>query len=364
MTEAGLRSAVIYYAGFRHRTGGAYKHAVEIGDELARTGWSVDVIAADDLPIVARYIPTILGKIANFFVSPLGFYYRGRVSAFLFQIFCKRDAELTIFEEIYISWNSKAPSVTMLHATWSDNLQGLRYRERWRNRLIEKEISILNRIEHEVITVSDEYLKFLQTDIFGVELKKRISVVPLALDVPTQTWNNSFTNARTGLVVTARLEPRKNLFFLIDVFTEFSRRNPNVSLTIIGDGPQERALKELVDQREIPVVFTGRLDKPHVFAELQKHSVYVHTSTKESFSFSLLEAKLSGLATCAFGNLQVPRSFIDYPVPDFEPENWISKLEDALLQGPVHQVDASDYTPARMVNSTLALAGLASELDK
>ncbi|MCZ4297921.1 glycosyltransferase family 4 protein [Henriciella marina] len=364
MTEARSARAIIYYAGFRHRTGGAYKHAVETAEELARTGWSVEVIAADDLPIFARYIPTILGKIINLFASPLGFYYRGRVSAFLFRLFCKRGAELTIFEEIYISWNSKTPSVTMLHATWSDNLQGLRYRERWRDRLIEKEISILNRIEHEVITVSDEYLQFLRSDIFGAKLKKRISVVPLALDVPAEAWKNPSTNARTGLVVTARLEPRKNLFFLIDVFTEFSRRNPNVTLTIIGDGPQENALKELVAQRAIPVVFTGRLNKENVFAELQKHRVYVHTSTKESFSFSLLEAKLNGLATCAFGDLQVPRLFIDYPVLDFEVENWVSNLEDALLEGPLHQVDASNYTPARMVNNTLALAGLASELNE
>lgn len=349
--------AVIYYSGFRHRSGGAFQHALVAVDELERRGWHARVVTLDNLPIYARYLPTILGKVINLVHSPLGFAYRGRLTAFLFRRLLKLSADFILFEEIYISWNSKTPSITMLHATWSDNLQGIKVEESNVQKLIRREENILNQIDHPVITVSDEYRDFLTENLFSDRLERFIEVVALSTEFPDLP---EVSKRKNSIVFTGRLESRKNPFFLFKVFEAFYARNQQSSLTIIGDGPFLAELKAIAEEKALPVHFLGRLNHAEIFPELQQHDLYIHTSTKESFSFALLEAKLCGLVTCAHGGLQVPGSFIDYPVESFTVEDWVSALEVALDQGPVHHVSYSDYSPQIMIDRTLELAGFES----
>ena len=346
---------VIYYPGFRHRAGGAFQHAVAAAAEFENRGWQVSVLTLDDLPVFVRYLPTLVGKLINMLRAPMGFAYRGRLSAFLFRTFRKVPADLIIFEEIYISWNSTTPSITLLHATWSDNLQGIPVKDANLAKLIAKEEELLENIDHAVVSVSDEYKDFLTSDVFSSALKKHIDVVPLSLE---------FTDAETGaprqneIVFTGRLEPRKNPFLLISAFEAFHRRNDQFSMVIIGDGPLLKDLQALAQEKALPIRFLGRLSHDDVFKQLLQSRIYIHTSTKESFSFSLLEAKLCGLATCAYGGLQVPREFIDHPASDFSVDEWVRAMEMAVKQGPVHHVRASDYSPKIMIDRTLDLAGI------
>jgi glycosyltransferase involved in cell wall biosynthesis len=350
--------AIIYYAGFRHRSGGAFKHADEIAAELKCRGWQVRIFCNDDLPLLLRFLPTIIGRIINAVASPLGFYYRGRIASCLFRKFCQhKGADLVIFEEIYISWNTLGPAVTMLHATWSDNLHGVAHRDYLKARLIEKEEFLINRISHPVITVSSEYREFLTTDLFSKKMTKEIHVVPLALDA-SKIPQASSEKERKGIVFTGRLEARKNLRLLIEVFECFHVDNPEWTLTIIGDGPMQKELEAQANDKALPVVFCGRLGKTEVFETLLQNRVYLHTSTKESFSFALLEAKLCGLATCAFEGLQVPSEFIDYPVWSFKQRDWLEALTKAVQFGPVSTVNADDYSPSRMLEKTLEIARL------
>lgn len=353
--------AVIYYAGFRRRSGGAFKHAAETAAELERQGWNVRVFCADDLPLTVRFLPTIAGRVINALAPPLGFYHRGRLAALLFRLFGGHDeADLVIFEEIYISWSVARPAVTLLHATWSDNLHGVLHRAPMKTRLIEREEALLNKIEHPVITVSEEYRDFLIHDLFSDALNKDIKVVPLALDMSALPQKSDRVR-QTGFVFTGRLEARKNLLFLMDVFEAFHALHPEWTLTLIGDGPMQEELEARARDRALPVIFLGRLEKAEVFDTLLRNRVYLHTSTKESFSFALLEAKLCGLATCAFGGLQVPGRFIDHPAKSFERDDWLAVLARAVQVGPVHTVDANEYTPLRMLKRTLELAAVPIE---
>ena len=44
---------------------------------------------------------------------------------------------------------------------------------------------------------------------------------------------------------------------------------------------------------------------------------------------SLLEAKLCGLTTVAFADLQVPQEFIDVKVPSFTKNEWVEAITNA-----------------------------------
>lgn len=87
---------------------------------------------------------------------------------------------------------------------------------------------------------------------------------------------------------------------------------------------------------------------------MPRHEIYVHTSTKESFSYSLLEAKLAGLKTFAYSGLEVPPEFIDVGLDSFNIDKWVEAIYENSDK--INKIDKEKYTINRMVNKTLSLA--------
>ena len=213
----------------------------------------------------------------------------------------------------------------VLHALWSDNLQAFNVNKMQRVKLESKESEIMNKIESNIITVSDPYKVFLLSRLEPVGLKKKIDVIELGVDISKFLL---YKNDNKSIVFVGSFEARKNIKFLLEVFKKIKTID-YYTLTIVGDGPQKTELLEFVDQNNIDNVnFLGRLGYEEVIKELPKHQYYMHTSTKESFSYSLLEAKLSGLTTVAYSGLEVPGEFIDIKVDTFEINEWVDKISN------------------------------------
>lgn len=330
-------------------------HARSLTEELMRMGWKVDLVTLDSLPIPLRFIPHVVARVVNTFCLPLGFLLKGKITGWLYEKLKRSDHDLIVFEDIYLAWNSDVPSVSILHAVWSDNLQAFSVKTERLRDLLSREVEILTRIRHPVITVSEPYKEFLiNTHFCGFDIGS-LEVVPQGLDQSAFNHrNNSSASMANSLVYVGALEPRKNISLLVDVFARLSTEGDQYSLTIIGDGPQFQAVVGEAKERSLKIQFLGKLDHANVVAELHKHSIYVHTSTKESFSFSLLEAKLAGLTTVAFRGLQVPPEFIDIAVDSFEPEDWVNAIR--CRQGESQFFDPSAFTLERMTQDTLKIA--------
>lgn len=316
----------IYYSGFL-RFGGVLTHLHSIERELVKMGWCVTVITLDRLPIFLRYFPHVIQYVVNFFSLPLGFYYKDRVTSLLYKIFFNNQADIRLFEDIYVSWNSKTPSVTILHAVWSDNLQSYSVAEGRRLKLINREIKLINRIDHALITVSDPYANFLLNSHFSNKLLREIDVVPLGVDLSFFAKSKiAKPRNNKSIVYTGTLEKRKNVSFLIEVYRRLKEVDDSYQLTLIGDGPERANLQEFSSKNGLNVIFLGALNRDSVICELFRHGIYLHSSTKESFSYSLLEAKLSGLITCAHFGLQVPDQFVDIPMMSFDADEWCQSI--------------------------------------
>ena len=158
------KTAVIYYGGFLNKAGGVISHVKALDLEMQRLGWEVKVYALESLPIWCRYFPHLVEKITNFFNRPIGFLYKGLVTRFLYKTLFSREADVLIFEDIYISWVSKTPSVTLLHAVWSDNLQAFDVSQKRLNRLKAAEVDLINNIKHPLVTVSVPYMQFIKNE--------------------------------------------------------------------------------------------------------------------------------------------------------------------------------------------------------
>ena len=353
MQSAPMKTAVIYYGGFLGRAGGVTSHVGALEREMRRQGWCVVVISLECLPISCRYIPHVVEKLFNFINKPIGFLYKGIITKALYKIFLSKKADVCIFEDIYIAWNSEIPSVTVLHAVWSDNLQAYSVSTKQLNKLKAYEAELINSLGHPIVTVSYPYLEYIKREHFLDALSKDIGVVELGVD--QSNFNGLIERGRKSIVYCGALEARKNVLFLLRVFKKLSEINPDYKLTIIGDGPDRQALAEFVKINGLSVNFLGRLSHENVVSELHRHGIYLHTSVKESFSYSLLEAKLAGLKTCAYGKLQVPSEFIDMAIGTFNVDEWCDGI---LSIDWTHKIFSTDnYTVEKMTLSLLRLAG-------
>lgn len=93
-----------------------------------------------------------------------------------------------------------------------------------------------------------------------------------------------------------RFTNQKNHSFLIDIFYEILKINPNSTLLLIGTGELENIIKEKVNNLGITdnVIFLGY--KQNVSDYLQVMDAFVFPSNYEGLGLVLIEAQASGLA--------------------------------------------------------------------
>ena len=93
----------------------------------------------------------------------------------------------------------------------------------------------------------------------------------------------------------ARLNPQKNLLFLLDIFEEFHTNYPNSILIIVGDGPLYDTLNSRVASSNLSgnVIITGDIPDPSGYYSL--FDIFVFPSLYEGLGISLVEAQISGL---------------------------------------------------------------------
>lgn len=91
----------------------------------------------------------------------------------------------------------------------------------------------------------------------------------------------------------------KNHGFIVKCFIEFKKMMPNSKLVLVGVGPEQRMIKELVSSLKLDhdVVFLGR--RTDVGGIYSAFDVFVLPSLSESFGIALCEAQANGLPCIA-----------------------------------------------------------------
>lgn len=109
-------------------------------------------------------------------------------------------------------------------------------------------------------------------------------------------WEDKFVIGHIG-----RFNEQKNHKFLVEIFDEFLKINPNGALCLCGDGELKDSIKEMVEQRGLTdkVVFTGNI--PNVNEYYSAFDCFVMPSLYEGLPVSGIEAQTSGLK-CLFAD--------------------------------------------------------------
>jgi glycosyltransferase involved in cell wall biosynthesis len=98
-------------------------------------------------------------------------------------------------------------------------------------------------------------------------------------------------------VFVGRLDPQKELPWLIGAFARVVRKLPNAVLALVGDGYLRADLGKLVSDMKLDgnIIFTGRLDSGGVLKWLQAGDLFTLISAVEGLPCSLIEAMAAGL---------------------------------------------------------------------
>lgn len=144
---------------------------------------------------------------------------------------------------------------------------------------------------------------------------------------------NDLHIAENAIVIghVGRFAEAKNHRFLIEVFADIRKRNPNAVLLLVGDGERRSEIQAAIAEKHLgeAVILTGV--RSNVWDFYQAMDVFVFPSVYEGLPVSLVEAQASGLPCCVSSN--VPKDSAITDLVEFIPlENGPDKWAEIALQ--------------------------------
>lgn len=147
---------------------------------------------------------------------------------------------------------------------------------------------------------------------------EKTSVHYLGVDVPASLASHVREGGAPTILAVSRLHPVKGLSYTIEAFALVARSTPDVTLEIIGGGPELAQLKSRAEDLGVAgrVNFRGELPRVQVFEAMARadvfvqHNVRLANGAEEALGGSLLEASARGLPVVATSSGGVPEAVV------------------------------------------------------
>ncbi len=148
------------------------------------------------------------------------------------------------------------------------------------------------------------YSKFLNED--------KISVIPLGVD--TKIFRPATENAsreETEILFVGSLYPVKGVKYLIESMKYVIREEKGIKLRIVGEGPEKKRLRSLVDRFRLKdkVIFEGFVPHNEIVKYYQNCDLFCFLTLGEPFGMAILEAMACGKPVIA-SNIGGPAEII------------------------------------------------------
>ena len=126
---------------------------------------------------------------------------------------------------------------------------------------------------------------------FGIDA----SIIPNIVDLDRFQFRDR-NPLRPRLVSTRNFDALYNVTTTVRAFALVQQRWPDASLTLVGGGPQEAQLRELVDQLRLRnVTFLGRVTPGEIAQHYAENDIYIQSPNIDNMPTSVIEAFASGL---------------------------------------------------------------------
>lgn len=130
-----------------------------------------------------------------------------------------------------------------------------------------------------------------------------------------------------------RLDPVKNLRFLIDVFLQYHNSNEDSQLWIVGDGTEKERLENYIKMKNCSS-YVKLLGERHNISEImQAFDIFLFTSLKEGLGIVAIEAQAAGLPVLASDTIPQETNItknIKYLNLDEGIEKWSSAITQTI----------------------------------
>tara|TARA_B100000902_G_scaffold44957_1_gene52569 strand:+ start:125 stop:1246 length:1122 start_codon:yes stop_codon:yes gene_type:complete len=168
---------------------------------------------------------------------------------------------------------------------------------------------LLNCLTYISLKFSDIYTTTSREDIKFLKSNYKINHEKIKLR-PNWIIDNNFktidSRKSNEIISVGRLDKQKNYRKLISLFTKDS----DFSLKIIGSGPENKELKELIRNNELKVSIVDNLNNEDIKKEMNNYKYYLSSSKFEGNPKTILEAMSTGCIVIA-SNIKNHREIID-----------------------------------------------------
>ncbi len=140
--------------------------------------------------------------------------------------------------------------------------------------------------------------------------EKNISILPTGLEVERFYKENTdkektkelkkelgITKEDFPIIFVGRLAVEKNVEFLLNIIKDLSKKNPNIKLIIVGDGPDREKFEEISKKHktERNVIFTGKVPYDIIPNYYQLAKGFITASKSETQGLTVVEAMAAEL---------------------------------------------------------------------
>lgn len=142
-------------------------------------------------------------------------------------------------------------------------------------------------------------------------------------------------NKKVRLLYVGKIEERRNVYFLIDVFETVHKKYENVELVIVGTGEHEyteqflKRVQPLIDKNLI--IYIPKASQKELSIIYKNTDLFIFTSNYEIFGMVLLEAMYFGLPVISSFNggasVLIDDGENGYILTEFDEELWGEKIE-------------------------------------
>lgn len=134
------------------------------------------------------------------------------------------------------------------------------------------------------------------------------------------------------IISVGRLDKQKGYDILIDVWNKISKKYPEWTLEIYGDGPEKEKLQDKINKLKLQETFILRGATTNIQEKYLESSIYVMSSRYEGMPMVLLEAMECGLPVVSFDCPCGPKDIIKdnqdgYLVKFGDIEGMVEKIE-------------------------------------
>jgi glycosyltransferase involved in cell wall biosynthesis len=305
--EKQKKIALVYDSIFPFAKGGAEKRFYEIGRRLSAMGFDVhlygmkswegnDVINFEGMTFhgICKNYPLYLNSGRRSIRQAILF---GLASFRLWRepfdvVDCCGFPFFSLFPLRLITWARRMPLYSTWHEAW-----GLVY---WRQYL-----GVFGffgyAVEKIAVNLPDKILAASENTACGIKNKlgrsRGVSISPNGIDLE-KIKGLSPSEMKSDLIFAGRLLPYKNVDILIKAVAILKETIPNLSLLIVGDGPEKNKLEDLSFALGLKgnVRFNGFFEKEEaVYSAMLASKILVLPSIREGFGIVVLEANACGL---------------------------------------------------------------------